>query len=184
VAAARVTAADSTAIAYERAGDGPAVILVGGGLDDGAENAPLLEELSGFTVVNYAAGPGFEWRRGGVRGRARGGGHRRADRRGRRPGAPVRRVVGRRAGAGGGTARAPRAAATPAPPARPRSPRRGLPPRRCAAPAGADPGGFLGPAADALVATLPHTERRMLAGEGHVAAPAVLAQALAEFFAA
>ena len=45
---------------------------------------------------------------------------------------------------------------------------------------GADPGGFFGPAADAL----PHAERRVLAGEGHVAAPAVLAQALAEFLAA
>jgi pimeloyl-ACP methyl ester carboxylesterase len=42
-------------IAYERGGDGPAVILVGGGLDDGAENAPLAAALaSTFTTYNYA----------------------------------------------------------------------------------------------------------------------------------
>jgi pimeloyl-ACP methyl ester carboxylesterase len=51
-----VTSKDGTAIAYERGGDGPAVVLVGGGLDDGSENAPLLPQLSrlGFTVCNYA----------------------------------------------------------------------------------------------------------------------------------
>ncbi len=50
-----VTSADGTAIAFDRLGRGPAVILVGGGLDDGSENAPLLPELaSEFTVVNYA----------------------------------------------------------------------------------------------------------------------------------
>jgi pimeloyl-ACP methyl ester carboxylesterase len=49
---------------------------------------------------------------------------------------------------------------------------------------GADPGGFFGPAADALVATLPSAERKVLAGEAHVAAPEVLAEALAEFFGA
>jgi hypothetical protein len=37
----RVTSKDGTSIAYERMGSGPAVILVGGGLDDGSENAPL-----------------------------------------------------------------------------------------------------------------------------------------------
>jgi pimeloyl-ACP methyl ester carboxylesterase len=50
-----VTSRDGTAIAYEREGSGPAVILVGGGLDDGAENAPLASELAGdFTAYNYA----------------------------------------------------------------------------------------------------------------------------------
>jgi pimeloyl-ACP methyl ester carboxylesterase len=50
-----VTSKDGTSIAYERAGSGPAVILVGGGIDDGTENAPLVPELAeGFTVVNYA----------------------------------------------------------------------------------------------------------------------------------
>ncbi|GIG87948.1 alpha/beta fold hydrolase [Plantactinospora endophytica] len=50
-----VTSRDGTAIAYERTGSGPAVVLVGGGLDDGAENAPLASELAGrFTVYNYA----------------------------------------------------------------------------------------------------------------------------------
>lgn len=46
---------DGTPIAYERIGEGPPVILVGGGLDDGTENAPLARELARrFTVVNYA----------------------------------------------------------------------------------------------------------------------------------
>ena len=51
----RVTSTDGTRIAYERAGSGPAVILVGGGLDDGSENAPLAPALAErFTVYNYA----------------------------------------------------------------------------------------------------------------------------------
>jgi pimeloyl-ACP methyl ester carboxylesterase len=51
----RVTSRDGTSIAYERAGSGPPVILVGGGLDDGSENAPLMPELAErFTVYNYA----------------------------------------------------------------------------------------------------------------------------------
>lgn len=50
-----VTSNDGTSIAYERTGSGAAVILVGGGLDDGSENAPLAPELAGhFTVFNYA----------------------------------------------------------------------------------------------------------------------------------
>jgi hypothetical protein len=50
-----VTSKDGTSIAYERSGQGPAVVLVGGALDDGAENAPLAAELSNrFTVYNYA----------------------------------------------------------------------------------------------------------------------------------
>jgi hypothetical protein len=51
----RVTSKDGTSIAYDRLGSGPAVILVGGGLDDGSENAPLVPELARwFTVYNYA----------------------------------------------------------------------------------------------------------------------------------
>jgi hypothetical protein len=51
----RVTSADGTRIAYDRKGTGPAVILVGGTLDDGAENAPLARVLANdFTVYNYA----------------------------------------------------------------------------------------------------------------------------------
>lgn len=50
-----VTSKDGTPIAYERQGSGPAVILVGGGLDDGSENAPLAAELAGrYTAYNYA----------------------------------------------------------------------------------------------------------------------------------
>ncbi|PZF85892.1 alpha/beta hydrolase [Jiangella anatolica] len=51
-----VTSADGTAIGYDRIGDdGPVVVLVGGGLDDGSENAPLGEHLAaaGLAVVNY-----------------------------------------------------------------------------------------------------------------------------------
>jgi pimeloyl-ACP methyl ester carboxylesterase len=51
----RVTSKDGTSIAYDRQGDGPAVILVGGAIDDGSENAPLATELATrFTVYNYA----------------------------------------------------------------------------------------------------------------------------------
>jgi pimeloyl-ACP methyl ester carboxylesterase len=50
----RVTSKDGTSIAYERAGSGPAVILVGGGIVDRSENAPLAPELAErFTVFNY-----------------------------------------------------------------------------------------------------------------------------------
>lgn len=50
-----VTSKDGTSIEYERTGKGPAVVLVGGGLDDGSENAPLAPELAGmFTVVNFS----------------------------------------------------------------------------------------------------------------------------------
>ena len=50
-----VTSKDGTSIAYERLGSGPAVILLGGGLDAGSENAPLATELAEhFTVYNYA----------------------------------------------------------------------------------------------------------------------------------
>lgn len=50
-----VTSADGTQIAYQHEGFGPAVVLVGGGLDDGSENAVLMPALAGeFTVYNYA----------------------------------------------------------------------------------------------------------------------------------
>lgn len=50
----RVTSEDGTRIAYERAGSGPAVVLVGGGISDRSENAPLAAQLAGrFTVYNY-----------------------------------------------------------------------------------------------------------------------------------
>lgn len=50
-----VTSADGTTIGYDRlSSDGPALVLVGGGLDDGAENVPLGEWLADtFAVVNY-----------------------------------------------------------------------------------------------------------------------------------
>ena len=50
----RVRSKDGTSIDYERQGSGPAVVLVGGGLADRSENAPLTEELARyFTVYNY-----------------------------------------------------------------------------------------------------------------------------------
>ena len=50
----RVTSKDGTFIAYVREGRGPAVVLVGGAIDDGSENAPLVPELAdSFTVYNY-----------------------------------------------------------------------------------------------------------------------------------
>jgi pimeloyl-ACP methyl ester carboxylesterase len=52
---AYVTSADGTSIAYQRDGSGPAVILIGGGLDDGSENVPLARELAEhFAVYNFA----------------------------------------------------------------------------------------------------------------------------------
>ena len=51
----RVTSKDGTTIAFERVGAGPAVVLVGGAIDDGSENAPLGPSLGDyFTVYNYA----------------------------------------------------------------------------------------------------------------------------------
>lgn len=52
---AYLTSTDGTSIAYQRDGSGPAVVLIGGGLDDGSENAPLARELAKhFTVYNFA----------------------------------------------------------------------------------------------------------------------------------
>ena len=52
---AQVRSNDGTMIAYDRSGTGPAVVLVGGGLDDGSENAAIAAELKRhFTVYNYA----------------------------------------------------------------------------------------------------------------------------------
>lgn len=50
-----VKSADGTSIGYDRLSDnGPPVVLVGGGLDDGTENHPLGEYLAdSFAVVNY-----------------------------------------------------------------------------------------------------------------------------------
>jgi pimeloyl-ACP methyl ester carboxylesterase len=50
----KVTSADGTSIAYERSGEGPAVIVVGGAFNDKATAAPLAEQLAPrFTVVRY-----------------------------------------------------------------------------------------------------------------------------------
>jgi pimeloyl-ACP methyl ester carboxylesterase len=50
----RATSADGTVIAYDRIGTGPPLVLVGGGLADRSEHAPLASALAeSFTVVNY-----------------------------------------------------------------------------------------------------------------------------------
>lgn len=50
----RVTSADGTPIAYERSGDGPPVIVVGGAFNDRNSAAPLAEALSAhLSVVRY-----------------------------------------------------------------------------------------------------------------------------------
>lgn len=50
-----VVSKDGTSISYWRSGAGPALVLVGGGLDDGSENDALMPRLaSSFTVHNYA----------------------------------------------------------------------------------------------------------------------------------
>ncbi len=49
-----VTSTDGTSIAYDRSGEGPAVILVSGGSVDRSSNAPVGDLLTdGFTVFNY-----------------------------------------------------------------------------------------------------------------------------------
>ena len=49
-----VTSADGTRIAFDRLGDGPPVIVVGGATCDRAMTRPLAEELARrFTVLNY-----------------------------------------------------------------------------------------------------------------------------------
>src|ERR1041384_3399762 len=49
-----VTSKDGTAIAYDRSGTGPAVILVGGATVTRQDAAPLAAELDGqFSVYNY-----------------------------------------------------------------------------------------------------------------------------------
>ena len=49
-----VISSDGTTIAFDRLGDGPPIILVGGGTVDRSANAPLAALLaSHFTVINY-----------------------------------------------------------------------------------------------------------------------------------
>jgi hypothetical protein len=50
-----VQSQDGTTIAYRQGGDGAPVVLVGGALDDGSENASLIPVLAhSFTVASYA----------------------------------------------------------------------------------------------------------------------------------
>ena len=77
----RVTSKDGTSIAYEHDGRGPAVILVGGAIDDGSENAPLIPELAeNFGLQLRSAWPGRKRRHSavhrGARDRGPAGAHR------------------------------------------------------------------------------------------------------------
>ena len=48
------TSSDGTTIAFDRLGDGPAVVMIGAGPTDHGANAPVAQLLSAhFTVVNY-----------------------------------------------------------------------------------------------------------------------------------
>jgi pimeloyl-ACP methyl ester carboxylesterase len=48
------TSRDGTTIAFDRLGDGPAVVIIGAGPTDRSANAPVAQLLAGrFTVVNY-----------------------------------------------------------------------------------------------------------------------------------
>jgi pimeloyl-ACP methyl ester carboxylesterase len=50
----KVTSKDGTLIAFDRAGQGPALILVGGALSERSANAPLVKLLApSFTVLSY-----------------------------------------------------------------------------------------------------------------------------------
>ena len=49
-----VTSSDGTTIVFDRAGDGPPVVIIGAGPTDRSENAPVADLLSAhFTVYNY-----------------------------------------------------------------------------------------------------------------------------------
>jgi hypothetical protein len=49
-----VTSSDGTTIAFDRAGDGPPVVVIGAGPTDRSENTPVADLLSEhFTVLNY-----------------------------------------------------------------------------------------------------------------------------------
>jgi hypothetical protein len=135
----RVTSRDGTSIAYERSGEGPAVIMVGGGLIDPAtgragraENEPLAAELARrFTVYNYDR-----------RGRAESGDT--------PPYAVEHEIEDIAADSRMGEA----------------------------------PVGFFDDAAAAIVAIIPHSERRTIETQSHVVDPKAFAPVLERFFSA
>src|SRR4030088_1420620 len=50
----KVPSKDGTAVAYEKSGSGPAVVIVGGVIGDRSQQAPVAEVLaSDFTVFNF-----------------------------------------------------------------------------------------------------------------------------------
>ena len=152
---ARVRSSDGTPIEYEREGDGPAVILVGGGLDDGSENAPRPGAgAAGFHRMQLRpARPGGE-RRSPELGHV-------ARPRGTGPHAGVRRRLH-----GDGPPPVERLA-------------------RIIHPAlvlTGESGEFFSDSADAIAASMPNAERLVLEGRSHIPAPAAIAPALQRFF--
>jgi alpha-beta hydrolase superfamily lysophospholipase len=151
----RVVSNDGTSIAYDRQGTGPAVFLVGGGLDDGAENAQLATELAQhFTVYNYAR-----------RGRGESGDT--------PPYAVAREIedIAALIDEAGGSAHLYGVSSGGA------LVTGGTPDPHLA-------GGPIdfNQAADAVAASIPHARRLILEGQGHVAGPKAVAVALEQFF--
>lgn len=174
----RVVSRDGTAIAYERSGSGPALILVGGATTDRSSNAALAAELAGrFTVVN-------DDRRG------------RGDSGDTLPYALEREfedIAGARSSPmwTGCQAIAHTFAYDAAcmgdnnPPARLAR----ITQPTLLATGGASPDSFVGgggdffaAAADAIAARVPHAERRTVEGQTHMVDPTVLGPVLVEFF--
>jgi pimeloyl-ACP methyl ester carboxylesterase len=169
----RVRSEDGTSIAYDRRGRGPAVILVGGGLDDGSENAPLIPGLAEhFTVYNFArrgrggslAGSSEEDVAGARNSPFWSGGEAIAHTLaydaaclgdGQPPTARLAKITQPALVATGVEARLPGAAAWVL---------------------------ALDQAADAIAASIPHAERRIFEGQSHVADPAAVVPVLKRFF--
>lgn len=53
----QLTSKDGTTIAHARTGEGPPLDLVGGGLGDGSENAPLVDALELFMSLAGSTRP-------------------------------------------------------------------------------------------------------------------------------
>ena len=188
----KVRSEDGTEIAYTRDGGGASVVLVGGGLDDGSENAALVPALAGrFTVINYARRGRGKRQRPAVRvgTRDRGSGQSRGG--GRRASSPVRRVVRRCAGARGcrgwSAGRPDAACLGDGHPPVDRLITISQPTLVLTGPGEEAasqemPVDYIGNSADAIVAAVPAAERRRLNEGSHMVDPQVLGPVLIDWF--